>query len=101
MRYWERKAPGPAELGVDPLVAEVRSRSHVPREEMERAILILCKGRFQTIQRLAEAVCRAPGTLLIHYVHKMYRRGLLELRYPEKLMHPRQGFRTVEAGNGQ
>jgi ATP-dependent DNA helicase RecG len=99
MRYWQRKAPGTVERGVDPLVAEVRSRSQVPREEMERAILILCEGRFQTIQSLAEAVCRAHGTLLIHYVHKMYRRGLLELRYPSKLMHPGQGFRT--AGSGQ
>jgi len=63
---------------------------------MEETILILCSGHFLTLDHLADLLKRSPETIRTHYLNKMVKRKLLELKYPDKHTHPDQGYRTRE-----
>ena len=59
-------------------------------------ILILCTGHFMTLEQISSLLKRSPETIRTHYLNQMVKRQLLELKYPDKLTHPDQGYRTRE-----
>ena len=69
-------------------------RKKVSNILMEETILILCSVQFLTLDQLADLLKRSPETIRTHYLNQMVKRKLLDLKYPDKLTHPDQGYRT-------
>jgi predicted HTH transcriptional regulator/DNA-binding CsgD family transcriptional regulator len=69
-------------------------RKKVSNTLMEETILMLCSGHFLTLDQLADLLKRSPETIRTHYLNQMVKRKLLELKYPDKITHPDQGYRT-------
>ena len=76
------------------IAINVRNKGKVPSKVMETTILKLCQGRFLNHKQLQELLGRSYNTLRLGYLSKMQKTGQLELRYPDKLTHPNQGYRT-------
>lgn len=66
---------------------------------MEDVILKLCKLDYPILKDIAEILNHTPETLRIHYLNRMVKGGLLELRYPDKPNHPDQGYKTRKLGD--
>jgi ATP-dependent DNA helicase RecG len=79
-----------------PLTQPVRGKGKVAKELMQNVIIDLCRGRFLTQKQLAELLDRSPHTLRNSYLNQMVKDGQLELKYPDKLSHPQQSYRTKE-----
>jgi len=77
----------------------VFGKRKVPKSLMEDIILQVCAKNFLSLKELAGLLNRSPLTLRTHYLKSMVRRGIIELRYPNKPNHPRQGYRTVSREN--
>jgi predicted HTH transcriptional regulator len=76
-------------------VAEpIEGKRKVPSRIMEDVILKLCKEDYLSLRDIAKILDRTPDTLRIHYLNRMVKGGLLELRYPDKPSHPDQGYKT-------
>jgi ATP-dependent DNA helicase RecG len=72
----------------------VREKGKAPRSVVEETIVKLCSGHFLTVRNLAELLDRDSNALLNHYLKGMVERGVLELRFADKLNHPQQAYRT-------
>jgi ATP-dependent DNA helicase RecG len=72
----------------------VRDKGKVSADVMRKVILEVCRERFLTLQQLEEILNRTNPTLRTRFVKKMVEEGLIELRYPDKLNHPEQAYRT-------
>lgn len=72
----------------------VRSRRRAPRHEMEQAILDVCREHFLLLRDLADVLNRSAETLRVHYLNRMVKEGLLEMRFPASPNHPRQQYRA-------
>ncbi len=81
----------------DDLIERVRTSGKIDSELVQRAILHLCKHEFRTLKDLSETLNRTPDTLRNHYVNKMVLADTLILRYPDKLNHPNQAYKAVDA----
>jgi|SRR5579883_2055832 len=77
------------------IAAPVRNKKRVSPELMRATILKLCLEEYLLLKTLAELVQRSPDTLRTHYINPMLDEGLLELKYPEQLNHPHQGYKAV------
>ena len=77
----------------------VREKGKAPRTVVQETIAKLCGGRFLTVRNLAELLGRDPDSLLNHYLKQMVAGRILELRFPEKLNHPQQAYRTKPASS--
>jgi len=78
----------------------VREKGKAPRNVVEKTILKLCSGQFLTVRNLAELLDRDSNSLLNHYLKEMVAGGTLELRFPDKLTHPQQAYRTKAVPGG-
>lgn len=76
-----------------PSVLAVRKKNRVSREEMQQAILDLCKGRWISVGELCSALKRTAQALHISLII-LEATGKLELKYSEKPNHPQQAYRT-------
>ncbi len=72
----------------------VRDKGKSPRIVVQETIVKLCGGNFLTVRNLAELLDRDQNALLNHYLKKMVGGNILELRFPDKLNHPQQAYRT-------
>lgn len=77
------------------VVQKVRESQKAPGALVEQAISVLCSNGFRPLAELAQALNRSPQRLRA-YVGNMVRRGLLELRFPERRNHPQQACRSVQ-----
>lgn len=75
--------------------ALVRTKSWADRAEVERAIIHLCQGNFVDLPTLADRLGRAASTVRTHYLSRMLKGGLIELRYPDNRNHPHQAYRAI------
>lgn len=66
------------------------------REQVESAILELCRGRFVPIHELATSLARSSKTIRQNYIPRLVADGRLELRDPNNPTVPDQAYRTVE-----
>ncbi len=78
-------------------VAKVAGKSWARREDVERAILALCRGRFRTARELADQLGRAVKTISQNYVSQLVKDGRLEQKDPSNPQNPDQAYRTVES----
>ena len=76
------------------LADPVRGKGKVPKELMQEVIMRLCRDQFLTQKELSDLLKRSPNTLRTSYLNQMVGDGQLELRYPDKLTHPHQAYRT-------
>jgi ATP-dependent DNA helicase RecG len=72
--------------------ATIAAKGKVPREEMESAILGLCKGRYLSLAELATLLDRSPASLRNKTLTPMIRRNLLKYRYPDAPTRPDQAY---------
>jgi len=76
-----------------------RMRSRVRnQDEMRRAILAVCKGRFLTLRQLARVVGRNPQGIHSRYLSPLVRQGKLRMLYEQEPNRPDQAYTTVEVG---
>lgn len=80
---------------IDPLIQRVRATSKISSEQIEQAILHICKDHFMTLHEIATLLNRSGDTLRTHYINKMVRQGKLQMRYPKTLNHPAQAYQTL------
>ncbi|BAB75326.1 ATP-binding protein [Nostoc sp. PCC 7120 = FACHB-418] len=81
------------------IAVTIRNKGKVSTDIMEATILRLCQGRFLNHKQLQELLDRSYNTLRLGYLSKMHKKGQLELRYPDKLTHPNQGYRTKNSSS--
>ena len=74
----------------------VRDKGKVAPDIMRAMITRICQDRFLTQQQLGEILNRSVHTLRTGYLKKMIEEELIELRYPDRLHHPEQAYRTKE-----
>lgn len=79
-----------------PQTSTVAGEHWSPREQVETAILELCKGRFLTVREIATALARSLKTIRQNYVTRLVADGRLELRDRDNPTIPDQAYRTVE-----
>ena len=73
----------------------VRSLRNASREVVEATILLLCDGRYLTLENLADLLNRGKDSLRNHYINPMLESGRLEAKYKNIRTHPRQGYRAT------
>ncbi len=73
----------------------IRSQSRAPSEEIENMILKLCQNDFLPTSIIKDCLGRNESTVRSHYLSKMVKQGLLELRFPEVSSHRNQAYRTL------
>ena len=59
-------------------------------------ILELCRGRYLSAAEIAAALDRNHKNLRWRHINPLVKEGLLELRYPERMNHRDQAYRTVQ-----
>lgn len=75
----------------------LQERRRAAPEVVEGIILELCRGRFLSLEDLAELTGRTSETLRIRYLSRMVSDGKLRLRYPERPTHPQQAYTSADA----
>ena len=76
-------------------VAEpIREAGRNPRKQVEATIIELCENRYLTISQLADLLGRSKDTLRNHYLNTLVKKEKLQLRYPDKLTHKKQAYKT-------
>ncbi len=83
------RAPG------DP-VAVVAARPWVRRDQVEAAILHVCRGQFTAGREIARRLGRSFGTIRKNYIPRLVAAGRLEPKDLETPTSPDQAYRTVE-----
>ena len=72
----------------------LKGKKRASPEIIRQVILIICEGDFVTADEIAMMINRSRDTLSVHYIPRMVKVGLLELKYPENISHPNQAYRT-------
>jgi len=72
----------------------LKGKRRATPETIRQAILIICENDFVTTDEIATMLHRSRDTLSVHYIPRMVKVGLLELKYPESISHPDQAYRT-------
>jgi ATP-dependent DNA helicase RecG len=83
------------------IAAPIRNQARSDPKQVQDIILQLCTGRYLSLPQLAELLTRKPVTLRTSYLTPMLSQGLLDLRYPERLNHPRQAYTSNNAGQAK
>jgi ATP-dependent DNA helicase RecG len=79
------------------IAAEVNKSGKIDPLITRSAILQLCRGRFLTLNHLAELLNRSPDGLRQRFVKPMIGEGVLERRFPQQPNHEQQAYRTRES----
>jgi predicted HTH transcriptional regulator len=72
----------------------LKGKKRATPDTIRRAILVICENDFVTTDEIATMLNRSRDTLSVHYIPRMVKEGLLELKYPESISHPDQAYRT-------
>ncbi len=73
----------------------VRNSGKAPRDQVKSTILQLCQDRYLNIDQLVDLLGRSKDTLRNHYLNKLVKEDQLKLRYPDKLTHTEQAYKTA------
>jgi len=76
------------------IAGPVREAGKTPRDQVKSTILELCQDRYLNIDQLVDLLGRSKDTLRNHYLNKLVKEGELKLRYPDKLTHTDQAYKT-------
>ena len=72
----------------------LKGKKRATPDTIRRAILVICENDFVTTDEIATMLNRSRDTMSVHYIPRMVKEGLLELKYPESISHPDQAYRT-------
>ena len=72
----------------------LKGKKRVSPDLMRQAILVICETDFVSVEEIATMLNRSRDSISVHYVSRMVKEGLLELRYPENISHPHQAYRA-------
>ena len=75
----------------------IRNAGRSDPEKLRATILKLCEKRYLRIDQLVTYLGRKKSTLRDSYLNPMVRQGMLKLRYPDRLTHPKQAYKTAES----
>lgn len=79
------------------IAAKVRVTGKADKNLISNTIIELCSNDYLTIKQLAELLNRQSESLRKHYINPMVNSGLLELRYPDRINHPQQGYKASDS----
>ncbi|MEG0836460.1 MAG: putative DNA binding domain-containing protein [Akkermansia sp.] len=74
---------------------KVLGRKWIRRSDLEDAIKDLCAENWMTCIHMADLLGRSPRSLQQNILRPMVEHGLLDLKYPDNMNHPQQGYHTV------
>ncbi|MEG2247665.1 MAG: hypothetical protein RSB88_02025, partial [Akkermansia sp.] len=74
---------------------KVLGRKWIRRSDLEDAIKDLCADNWMTCIHMADLLGRSPRSLQQNILRPMVEHGLLDLKYPDNMNHPQQGYHTV------
>ncbi len=92
----EEKVATPEVKVATPDFDSFRGRSLKP-EELEKAILLICKDNYVKKNKLAQMLGKSEDYLRNKVLPAMLKAGKLEKRYPYTHNHPEQGYKTTGA----
>ena len=75
-------------------VASVAEKSWARREQVQAAILEVCRGQFCTAREIAARLGRSFTTIRKNYLAQLVAEGRLELKDPQSPRSPEQAYRT-------
>lgn len=75
--------------------APIREKKRAGKELVRSVILELCSEQFLLLRTLAKLLNRSHETIRTHYLIPMVRSGLLQLKYPDQLNHPKQAYKAT------
>ena len=73
-----------------------REKSRLPPEETEAIIYRLCSGRFLTYLEIGGLLGRDAKKTRDRFLSPLVTSGVLRLRFPNELSHPKQAYSAVE-----
>lgn len=73
----------------------VRSKGNTDKEIVKQVIVKLCSEYYLSLRTLAELLGRKPDSIRNHDVNPMIEEGLLEPKYPDRISHPQQAYKSV------
>ncbi|MGC4129522.1 MAG: putative DNA binding domain-containing protein [Bergeyella sp.] len=74
---------------------------NLKKEELEKIILKLCKGRYVKKEEIAEHVGRSENYIRNKILPQLLKDGKLEKHFPFTHNHPEQGYKTSEEYEGE
>lgn len=77
--------------------AQPRAKARLDTEDMEAAILAVCRGRYVRLSVLAELVCRNPDALRKSHLDKLVKSQRIRRAFPGTPNHEMQSYRTEDA----
>jgi len=77
-----------------PATLQLRRKPEVTKQ----TILLLCQGRFLSLNQLAKLLGRKPTTLQNKVLSHMLKDGLLKLRFPNSKNRPDQAYTSASEG---
>lgn len=77
----------------------IRKTKRVQPEEVRRTILELCRGKFLTLNKLAQLLDRSSGDLRQRFVKKLVESEQLLYQFPNQPNHEKQAYRTNDILN--
>ena len=90
--HLEESSPHLEELRA--IAKPVREKKKVSADVMQTVILKVCEEEFLTLQELGSILNRTNKNLRDRFLSEMVEEGLMELKYPDRLNHPEQAYRT-------
>jgi hypothetical protein len=74
------------------LASQPRTKKKLPRQQMVRTLLALCKDNYLTLQVLAELVDRNPDFLRTSYLVPLLRNKKITMAFPTTPTHEKQAY---------
>ena len=84
----------PGGNGETSAIERLRLRRRAPDNLVDEAIVEFCRDAFMSTADIAGAIGRAVTTVRNRYLPRLVRSGRLELRYPDRINHPGQAYRS-------
>ncbi len=75
------------------LATHVREKRRIDKKLVRQAILELCSEQFMPLRALSELLNRSSETIRTHYLNRMIKEGVLELRFPDQTNNPKQAYK--------
>ena len=73
----------------------VREKCRTDSNLVKETILKLCSEHYLSLRTLAELLARKSDSIRNHYINPMIKEKLLKPKYPKRINHPQQAYKSV------
>ena len=79
------------------LIGDIPNKKKVPLKELQGAVLIICSEQFLTLQTIASILNKDESHVRKTILKPLINDGKIQLKYPNKLTHKNQSYKTTKA----